>query len=195
MARERTDCDVTVAIYDTTKQTMTVISFFNDTQLLLDCKRVKLIREGDLLYFEKGDDVVGSVKLSGEFNDKIQICKDYDMFKDMQGKYDLKHDTQRNVYYINLQEKVGEYHPKFRLKGTKQLNHNPGVREYVKIGPRTKVSLTEHGRRVVEDVRKQEQKEKTSIVVKALIELLKSEIAGNAEALSTVETLEKYIGI
>ena len=61
MSRENTEFDVRVALYDGSKNPLANIVFFNDTELLLECKRVVVVRDGNRLYFHKGDSVQGSV--------------------------------------------------------------------------------------------------------------------------------------
>ena len=210
MSKENTGYDVSIALYSVSKGkgNAAVVTFFNDTELVLDCTRVKLVRDGDKLYFHRGDLVKDSIKLSGysytDYKNLLQLHTDYSKVKDMEGTYDLKYDKDVDLYYIDKQECVSTYiHKKPSRKGIKQLNHNPGEREkrgeYI-MSPR----LTDKGKSVVEQaqVEKQEQKslkkvvEKTTattIVIKALINLLKVQVEGNDDALSTIDALEKYI--
>lgn len=197
MSKESTEQDVRVVLYDTSKQKMAYIMFFNDTELLLDCERVKIFRDGDKLYFTKGDgNIPGSVKLSGKRYDVLQIVLDYNLLIDLEGNYDLKCDTYRQHYYISKSEKLSDYEHVRSIKDCKQLNHNPGVREkgvYKKGESSMTAILTDKGKKVAENAIKQKQQQKKTAVVKALWELLKVQVTDNEDALSTIELLEKYI--
>ena len=211
MSKENTGYDVSIALYSVSKGkgNAAVVTFFNDTELVLDCTRVKLVRDGDKLYFHRGDLVKDSIKLSGyayaDCKNLLQLHTDYSKVKDMEGTYDLKYDKDVDLYYIDKQECVSAYiHKNPSRKGIKQLNHNPGEREkrgeYV-MSPR----LTDKGKSVAnaKQVEKQEQESSkkkvmektaaTTIVIKALINLLKVQVEGNEDALSTIDALEKYI--
>ena len=201
MSRDNIECDVRIAHYKTSKGNSANILFFNDSELLLDCKRVKLVRDGSRLYFHRGDSVSGSIKLSGKNAANIlQLYLDYDKVKDMEGVYDIKYDKEFDLYYIDKDERIGNCNYKglgSRL-GIKQLNHNPGSREkrgeYVMTA-----TLTENAKKMVVGTKVTEKKTTvsktaaTTVVIKALISLLRIQVEGNDEALSTIDALENYI--
>ena len=64
MSKDNTSYDVRVALYDGTRNPLALVQFFNDCELLLECKRIIVVRDGSRLYFHKGDTVKGSIKLS-----------------------------------------------------------------------------------------------------------------------------------
>ena len=104
----------------------------------------------------------------------------------------MKYDKDQDLYYIDKQEKLSDHEHKFELRGTKQLNHNPGNRE--KRGEQVMtVSIKDRGQKVAENAKKANKNEATNVVVKALITLLKTQVEGNADALSTIDALEKFI--
>lgn len=196
MSRENTDYDVSVALYDATKKSnIARIVFYNDTEILLECNRVKLVREGDRLYFHKGDAIKNSIKLSGKLNDTLQLWSDYDKVKDLEGLYDAKYDKDLDLYYIDKNERLSDYDGhKYTIKGSKQVNHNAPKREKRGETVMTAV-LTERGKKVVE-AGKGDAVSKTAatdVVVKALLTLLKTQVEGNKEALDTIDALEKFI--
>lgn len=198
MSRENTECDVKIALYQTSKGRAANIYFFNDNEMLLECKRVKLIRDGSKLYFHKGDSVSGSIKFSGRCTNVLQMYTDYDKVKDMEGTYDIKYDKEFDLYYIDKEERVGDYEYKglgTRL-GNKQLNHNPGNREkrgeYIMTA-----ALTDNAKKIVEKSKETKtatnKTAATTVVIKALVSLLRLQVDGNEEALSTIDALETYI--
>lgn len=192
MSKECTEYDVRVALYKGTKAPLANVLFFNDTELMLECKRVTIVRDGNRLYFHKGDATKG-IKLTGK-DDKncLQLWSDYSKVRDLEGYYDLKYDKDSDLYYIDKQEKLSDHKHKFELRGTKQLNHNPGNRE--KRGEQVMtVSIKDRGQKVAENAKKANKNEATNVVVKALITLLKTQVEGNADALSTIDALEKFI--
>lgn len=192
MSKECTEYDVRVALYKGTKAPLANVLFFNDTELMLECKRVTIVRDGNRLYFHKGDATKG-IKLTGK-DDKncLQLWSDYSKVRDLEGYYDLKYDKDSDLYYIDKQEKLSDHEHKFELRGTKQLNHNPGNRE--KRGEQVMtVSIKDRGQKVAENAKKANKNEATNVVVKALITLLKTQVEGNVDALSTIDALEKFI--
>jgi len=195
MSNENINCDVIVKLYEASRTSIAHVVFFNDCELLLECKRVTVVRDGNRLYFHKGDSVKGSIKFSGQ-NNTLQLWKDYSKVRDLEGRYDLKYDKEHDLYYIDKQEKLNEYIHHVSRKGVKQLSHNPGNRESVELkGEQIMTAiLTDRGKKVVENVQKQKKEEDVnSVVIKALIELLKTQIKGNSEALSTIDVMEKFI--
>jgi len=195
MSNENINCDVIVKLYEASRTSIAHVVFFNDCELLLECKRVTVVRDGNRLYFHKGDSVKGSIKFSGQ-NNTLQLWKDYSKVRDLEGRYDLKYDKEHDLYYIDKQEKLNEYIHHVSRKGVKQLSHNPGNREKVELKGEQIVTaiLTDRGKKVVENVQKQKKEEDVnSVVIKALIELLKTQIKGNSEALSTIDVMEKFI--
>lgn len=195
MSKENTAFDVRIALYDGSKKPLAQIVFYNDTELLLECKRVKVVRDGNRLYFHKADSVAGSIKLSTATKDRLQLWSDYSKVKDLEGRYDLKYDKSVDLYYIDKSEKISEDDLSRRgsVKGTKQLNHNPGKREKGEQRIMAPVKITEKGKKAVEIVQRKEKESNNVVVVKALVALLKTQVKGNAEALSTIDTLEKFI--
>lgn len=196
MSKENPDYDVRVVLYDSTKANIAQIVFFNDIDVLLECERVKIVRDGDRLYFHKGDAVSGSIKLSGLYKNILQIQKDFDKVKDLEGIYDVKHDNKLDMFYIDRNERLADYDGhKYFMKGVKQLNHNAGERE--ERGEIVMAAqLTEKGRKVVEAHQKEVARQSvtpTEIVIKALVALLKTQVEGNIDALTTIEALEKFI--
>ena len=190
MSRENTEYDVRVVLYDSTKANIAQIVFFNDVDVLLECKRVKIVRDGNRLYFHKGDAVSGSIKLSGSHKNILQLQADFDKVRDLEGVYDAKYDKNLDLYYIDKTEKLSEYDGhKYNIKGTVQSVHNVGKRE-----PREEVimtaKLTEQGRKTMEHSRKEKE---SNIVIKALITLLKTQVEGNDDAIKTIEALEKFV--
>ena len=121
--------------------------------------------------------------------------KDYSKVRDLEGRYDLKYDKEHDLYYIDKQEKLNEYIHHVSRKGVKQLNHNPGNREKVELKGEQIVTaiLKDRGKRAIETAQKQKKEDANSVVVKALMQLLKTQVKGNAEALSTIEVMEKFI--
>lgn len=200
MSRDNTEYDVRVALYDGTKTPLANIVFFNDCELLLECERVLIRRDGNRLYFTKGDKTAGSVKLSTKSKDRLQLWKDYSKVRDLEGRYDLKYDNLCDTYYIDKSEILSDDDISRRgtIKGVKHLNHNPGNREKgtqmtVAI-PKTKTpQLTEKGKSTVANAEKQSTQEAQQVVVKALLALLKTQVKGNKDALSTISALENYI--
>jgi len=194
MSKENTNYDVRIALYDGTKNPIANIQFFNDCELLLECKRITVIRDGSRLYFHKGDSVKGSIKLSGS-GEKLQLWKDYSKVRDMEGKYDLKYDKERDLYYIDKENKLSNHIHRSPVKGVKQLNHNVGNREHVELKGEQIVTaiIKDRGKKAVENANKQKKADENSLVVKALMQLLKTQVKDNAEALSTIEVIEKFI--
>ena len=192
MSKECTEYDVRIALYKGTKAPLANIVFFNDTELMLECKRVTVVRDGNRLYFHNGDATNG-IKLTGKDSKNcLQLWSDYSKVRDLEGYYDLKYDKDSDLYYIDKQEKLSDHEHKFELRGTKQLNHNPGNRE--KRGEQVMtVSIKDRGQKVAENAKKVNKNEATNVVVKALITLLKTQVEGNADALSTIDALEKFI--
>lgn len=195
MSKENTSYDVRVALYDGTKNPLGLVQFFNDCELLLECKRITVVRDGSRLYFHKGDTVKGSIKLSGN-GDKLQLWKDYSKVRDMEGNYDLRYDKDVDLYYLDKDNKLSEHIHRAPVKGIKQLNHNNGNREKVELKGEQIVTaiLKDRGKKVVENAQKQKKEEDAnSVVVRALVELLKTQVKGNSEALSTIDVMEKFI--
>lgn len=194
MSVENTAFDIRIALYDGSKKPLAQIVFYNDTELLLECKRVKVVRDGNRLYFHKADST-GGIKLSTATKDRLQLWSDYSKVKDLEGRYDLKYDKSVDLYYIDKSEKISEDDLSRRgsVKGTKQLNHNPGKREKGEQKIMAPVKITEKGKKAVEIVQRKEKESNNVVVVKALVALLKTQVKGNAEALSTIDTLEKFI--
>ena len=204
MSKESTSYDVKVALYDVSKGKAALIEFYNDSEALFDCKRIKLVRDEDRLYFHRGDLVKDSIKLSGHtyngYKNLLQLYSDYSKVEDMEGYYNLKFDSEMDLYYIDKQQVLSPYIRRGDTrKGVKQLNHNPGDREkrgdYIMTA-----TLKEPAKKIVENKKQQEvqtksmeQRTATTIVIKALINLLKTQVEGNEEALSTIDALEKYI--
>ena len=196
MSKESTSCDVQVRLYDGTKAPVTHVIFFNDCELLLECKRVTVVRDGSRLYFHKGDSVKGSIKLSGKDAANIlQLWKDYSKTRDLEGRYDLKYDKDQDLYYIDKNEKLNEYIHHHSIKGVKQANHNPGnrVQEELKGEKIVTAILKDRGKKAVETATKQKKDDETALVVKALMQLLKTQVKGNSEALVTIDVMEKFI--
>ena len=199
MSRENTEFDVRVALYDGSKNPLANIVFFNDTELLLECKRVVVVRDGNRLYFHKGDSVQGSVKISGRDNDRLQLWSDYSKVRDLEGRYDLKYDKDQDIYYIDKTEKLSDDDIRLRgtRKGLKQLNHNPGNRgqkgdlEMTVAISKTKKTPTSKQPNIMKMVNKKD--ETNEVVVKALLELLKTQVVGNDNAINTIKTLEQFI--
>ena len=194
MSKENTNCDVIVKLYEASRTPIAHIVFFNDCELLLECKRVTVVRDGNRLYFHKGDSVKGSIKFSGN-NSTLQLWKDYSKVRDLEGRYDLKYDKEHDLYYIDKQEKLNEYIHHVSRKGVKQLNHNPGNREKIELKGEQIVTaiLKDRGKKVIETAQKQKKEDDNTVVVKALMQLLKTQVKGNSEALSTIEVMEKFI--
>ncbi len=190
MSKENTECDVRVALYDGSKNPLTHIVFFNDCELLLESRRITVVRDGNRLYFHKGDNIVGSIKLSTKDKNTLQLWKDYGKTRDLEGTYDLKYDAELDLYYIDKQEKLGEYFHHVVHKGTKQLNHNPGNRKPEKGVEKVMSPVTVKKPIKMPIETKDKAKE---VVVKALFELLKTQIKGNDDAMFTVNTLETYM--
>lgn len=194
MSKECTEYDVRIALYKGTKAPLANIVFFNDTELMLECKRVTVVRDGNRLYFHKGDATKG-IKLTGkDVKNCLQLWSDYSKVRDLEGYYDLKYDKDQDLYYIDKQEKLSDHEHKFELRGTKQLNHNPGTRE--KRGEQVMtVTIKDRGQKAAQNMPKQTVAKNvaTNVVVKALITLLKTQVEGNADALSTIDALEKFI--
>lgn len=195
MSKEHTDCDVVVKLYDGSKSKIAHITFFNDCEQLLECKRVTVVRDGNRLYFHKGDAVKGSIKLSGADKSTLQLWSDYSKVRDLEGRYDLKYDKERDIYYIDKQEKLNEYIHHVVRKGVKQLNHNPGNREPAQLtGEKVMTAIINNkGKKVIEVAKKQSKEATNTVVVKALLELLKTQVKGNEDALSTIEVMEKFM--
>ena len=194
MSKENTSYDVRVALYDGTRNPLALVQFFNDCELLLECKRIIVVRDGSRLYFHKGDTVKGSIKLSGS-GDKLQLWKDYSKVRDMEGNYDLRYDKDVDLYYLDKDNKLSEHIHRAPVKGTKQLNHNAGNRETVELKGEQIVTaiLKDRGKKVVETAQKQKGANEKVLVVKALMQLLKTQVRDNAEALSTIEVMENFI--
>ena len=194
MSKESTSCDVQIRLYDGSRAPVAHIIFFNDCELLLECKRVIVVRDGNRLYFHKGDSVKGSIKFSAK-GTTLQLWKDYIKVKDLEGRYDLKYDKDSDIYYIDKQEKLNEYIHHRSIKGCKQIQHNPGNREKVELKGEQIVTaiLKDRGKKAVETANRQKKADENSLVVKALMQLLKTQVEGNAEALSTIEVMEKFI--
>jgi hypothetical protein len=193
MSKECTEYDVRVALYKGTKAPLANIVFFNDTELMLECKRVTVARDGNRLYFCNGDSING-IKLTGKDANCLQLWSDYSKVRDLEGYYDLKYDKDSVLYYIDKQEKLSDYKHKFELRGAKQLNHNPGNRE--KRGEQVMtVSINDRGQKAAQNMPKQTvtKNASTNVVVKALIALLKTQVEGNEDALSTIDALKKFI--
>lgn len=191
MSRENYDYDVRVVLYDATKGNTAQIVFFNDVDVLLECSRIKIVRDGDKLYFHNGDVVSGSIKLSGHSKNTLQIQADYDKVKDLEGLYDVKYDNKLDLYYIDKTEKLSDYdgHKYFR-KGIVQSVHNVGERE--KRGEVIMTAeLTDKGKKVVENGKNKNAGK--DVVVKALLTLLRIQVEDNSDAISTIEALEKFI--
>ena len=185
MSRDNVDYDVRIAIYDGSKHPLCNIKFYNDCEMLLDGERFSLERDGDRLYIVPDP---SGVKFSCKTKDTLQIWKDFSKTRDLEGTYDLKYDGAKARYFIDKSQKISDHEHKSILKGTKQLNHNSGERE-----KRPAVVITDKGKRMVETMNKQESKENKTVVVKALLSLLKSQVKDNKEALNTVDALEKFI--
>ena len=183
MSRDNVNFDVRVAIYDGSKHPLCNIKFYNDCEILLDGERFSLERDGDRLYIVPDP---SGVKLSCKTKDTLQIWKDFSKTRDLEGTYDLKYDSAKARYFIDKSQKISDHEHKSILKGTKQLNHNSGEREK---RPMT-VTITDKGRSLVE---KQKKKEKEDVVIRALFALLKEQVKDNADALSTIEVLEKVV--
>ena len=194
MSKENTECDVRVALYDGTKNQIAHVMFFNDCELLLECTRVTVVRDGNRLYFHKGDAVKGSIKFSGkDAKNILQLWSGYSKVRDLEGKYDLKYDKEHDLYYIDKTEKLDEYNHHIIHKGIKQLNHNPGNREKRGETTMAPVTIKVKGQKAIEVAQKQKKENSKNVVVKALVELLKTQVKGNDEALSTIDALEKFI--
>lgn len=195
MSKDNTNFDVRIALYEASKKNIANIIFFNETELLLECNRVTLVRDGDRLYFHKGDGIVGSVKFSTPYKDKLQLWKDYSKVRDLEGRYDLKYDKDHDMYYIDKSEKLSEDDLSRRgtIKGTKQLNHNSGKREKKGETIVAPIKITPKGKQVVEVAKTQKKETSKNVVVQALIALLRTQVDGNADALSTIDALEKFI--
>lgn len=195
MSAESTSCDLQIRLYDGSKAPVAHIVFFNDCELLVECKRVIVVRDGNRLYFHKGDSVKGSIKFSGKYKNLLQVWKDYSKIRDLEGRYDLKYDKEQDIYYVDKQEKLNEYIHHISRKGVKQLNHNPGNREKVELKGEQIVTaiLKDRGKKVVETTAKQKKDDETALVVKALMQLLKTQVKGNSEALTTIDVMEKFI--
>lgn len=195
MSKECTEYDLKIALYHTSKGNMAVIQFFNDTEILLDCTRITLIRKEDNLYFYNGDSDKRSIKLSGRFHNVLQSNSDYSKIEDMEGFYDLKFDQTEAAYYVSKRELLCEYSHKGTGRiGLKYLNYNSGTRE--KRGEYTMTAiLTESGKKIIESKQSKDipVTSDDTIVRKALINLLKLQVADNNDALSTINTLENYI--
>lgn len=193
MSKECTEYDVRIAIYDSARDGHVVhISFFNDSELLLESKRVKLTREGTKVYFSDGEHIKDSVKFSGANANILQLYAGYGLVKDMEGLYDLKFDQAKNVYYIDKIEKLADYDHETKLLGTKQLNHNNGVREK-REDIIVDIALKDSAKKIVDAKNVSRQEDARVVVVNALIALLKTQVVGNKDALSTIDTLEKYL--
>ena len=197
MSKENYDYDVRVVLYDSTKANIAQIVFFNDAEIALECSRVKIVRDGNRLYFHKGDAVSGSIKLSGKNKNILQLQADFDKVRDLEGLYDARYDKNLDLYYIDKTEKLSEYDGhKYTVKGTVQSVHNVGERD--KRGEVIMTAkLTENGKKAAENykiVRESSKKDlATGVVVNALITLLKTQVVNNDEALATIEALEKFI--
>ena len=90
---------------------------------------------------------------------------------------------------------MNEYIHHVSRKGVKQLNHNPGNREKVELKGEQIVTaiLKDRGKKAVETAQKQKKEDENSLVVKALMQLLKTQVKGNSEVLSTIEVMEKFV--
>ena len=194
MSKECTEYDVRVVLYDSARDGRHIahILFFNDSELLLESKRVKLSREGTKVYFSDGEHIKDSVKLSGRDTNILQLYAYYGLVKDMEGLYDLKFDQSKNAYYIDNAEKLADYDHEVKKLGTKQLNHNNGVREK-REDIIVDVALKDSAKKIVNAKNVEKQEDARVVVVNALIALLKTQVVGNKDALSTIETLEKYL--
>ena len=193
MSKENTECDVRVALYDGSRTPIAHIIFFNDCELLLECERVIIERDGNRLYFKNGNNVSDSVKLTQKDKNTLQLWKDYSKARDLEGTYDLKYDQKSNTYYIDKQEKLGEYYHHVVRKGIKQINHNPGIREKGVSKTMSPVTISERGKKAIELKTVQEKNSAKNVVVHALVSLLKTQITGNDEAMITLTTLETYL--
>ena len=192
MSKDNTNYDVRVVTYDGSRQQIAHIIFFNDCEMLLECKRVKVIRDNNRLYFHKGDATAGSIKLSGkDCPHMLQLWKDFNKVKDMEGLYDLKYDKEQDLYYLDKDEKLTGYRHGTPKAGMKQLNHNPGNRE--KKGEQVMTVTVK--KQIKEPVKKilSANGTENSVVVRALLTLLKDQVKGNADALSTIDVMEKFI--
>ena len=199
MSKENTNFDVRIALYDGSKKPLANVVFFNDTELLLECQRIKVVRDGNRLYFHRADST-GGIKLSGENVDRLQLWSDYCKVRDLEGRYDLKYDKSVDLYYIDKTEKLSDDDLSRRgsVKGTKQLNHNPGNREKgvnmtVAIPKHKQITVKQKGKEVINVTEQKMTKDAEKVVVTALIALLKTQVKGNNDALSTIKTLENYI--
>ena len=192
MSKENTEFDVRVAVYDCTHRAVTNIYFFNDCESILESKRVKVVRDDNRLYFTKGDAVKGSIKLSGRDKNTLQLWSDYSKTRDLEGNYDLKYDSKLDMYYIDKDNKLSDARYKTSTKGIPQNNHNP-QREKREGEQVMTVAIKDRGKKVVETTQKQKKEDENSLVVKALMQLLKTQVKGNSEALSTIEVIEKFI--
>lgn len=200
MSIENTKFDVKVSTYNCGKGLCTLITFYNDMETMLDCERVKLELVGERLYFWQGDGVKGSTKLSGAKYSKNNLFL-YAMAEKvatMEGVYDLDYDGENNAYYIDKSRRITDtpYNAgKDKFKGRKQLNHNPGDRKAANLT--IDFNLTERGQMVVEKAKEkkvEDNKAKTKeVVVKALFALLRIQVEGNKEALTTIDTIENFI--
>ena len=193
MSKENTAFDVRVAHYNCTKRPVVNVVFFNDAELLLESDRIKIVRDGNRLFFHRANKTTGGIKLSGDNKNTLQLWSDVSKVRDLEGNYDLKYDNKLDLYYIDKQERLSDCSYQASRKGTKQLNHNPGKREKGVTRTMAPVKITEKGKKAVELVNKKEKESNNIVVVKALVALLKTQVKGNAEALSTIDTLEKFI--
>lgn len=192
MSKDNTEFDVRVAVYDCTHRAVTNIYFFNDCEHLLESKRVKIVREDNRLYFTKGDAVKGSIKLSGRDKNTLQLWSDYSKTRDLEGNYDLKYDNKMDMYYIDKDNKLSDARYKTSTKGIPQNNHNP-QREKREGEHVMTVAIKPKAQKMIEKVNVQKNVNENALVVKALMQLLKTQVKGNAEALSTIEVVEKFI--
>lgn len=191
MSTDNTNCDVQVKMYDGSKHLLAHITFFNDCEALFNGDRIRLDRDGNRLFFN--EDPTG-VKFSGKGKDKnrLQLWADVRKVQDLEGEYDLKFDGEKSIYYIDKTEMLSDCKYQASMKGTKQLNHNPGNREkgVQRMSP---VTIKENGKKLVENQKLAEEKIAKDRVVSALMALLRTQIKGNMEALATLTTLDAYL--
>ena len=188
MSKENTNYDVSIKIYDGSKQMLAHIKFFNDCELLLDSDRIRVKRDGNRLLFIKD---AGGVKFSQK-SDTLQLWADVSKVRDMEGNYDLKYDKDLQQYYVDKSERISDCTYTSPKKGMKQLNHNPGNREKG-VHRVLSVAINDKGKKVAEIQNINKTNEEKKVVAKALLQLLKTQLKGNNDALSTIYTLENYI--
>lgn len=190
--------DVRVAFYECTKGNMCHIAFYNELYKLLECKRVKLLLDGDRLYFRNGDSVPGSLALVESGNrGVISVQKNLEDLKPFEGEYtSMLFDASNDTYYIDRTRKLTTtYGPENKTSRARQSSLVKGV-DAMKIHtkPINAPVMSGLANALVAPKEKSEaQINAEKVIVSALLTLLETQITDNPDAMATLTTLRNYI--